>query len=95
MPDRTTLFPRSPVSTMSSSPIDVAPVSDRLEDDHSQLVVDSVDDPVVATASAVPAFQFEAQWTSDVMRILSQRSVGQFNCGRCHLLREPLQRAGR
>lgn len=57
--------------------------------------VDPVDHPEVTATCAVQAFQVEAQWVTDALRIVTQASVSELHAGHGDLRRESVERSER
>lgn len=58
--------------------------------DCPRLVVDPVDDPVTATASAVPIVQWRQETSANTVRIVQQWSVNELERGERDRLGKPL-----
>jgi hypothetical protein len=75
------------VSGLSVGSVYVGSVFDR---DDRDLFVDAVDDPEVAAAGAVQAFQSEPQRLAQPVWIVRERPVAELDDRGGHLLRQPL-----
>ena len=70
----------------SATAVDLAAVVDREDDDNTRLVVDLIDESVVATVRAVLALQLEAKLVADAPWVVGESSVGELDNGRADLL---------
>lgn len=77
----------------SPATVDVWPVLDGLDDRPLGLLVDPVDDPMVAAAGAVEAFQLETQRMAGPVRVTRGGGIGELDGRRRDLLGQPLQRS--
>jgi hypothetical protein len=68
----------------------IAPMTNVYDRDRPRFVVDSVDDPVAAAASAVPIIQWRQETSAHTVRIVQQRSVDEFERGERDCLGKPL-----
>ena len=79
---------------ISGSAIDVSAVLDSVDDDEPMLVVDLVDDAVVAPAGYSEAREATGQRLAEPLRVLGKRSEDRLGDRGANLLREPADRAG-
>src|SRR5262249_58592423 len=75
----------------SSPPVDVRPVGDRLDHHGGTLIVNGVDDAVVAPPGAVEAFELEAEWAADAAPVHTEPAVYEFDDRGRDLLGDAIQ----
>src|SRR5918998_517502 len=73
-----------------SGVVDTAAMINLYDRDHPRLVVDPVDDPVAAAASAAPIVQWRQETAAYRIGIVQQRSVDELERGKCNRLGKPL-----
>ena len=70
--------------------VDTAAMINFYDRDHPRLVVDPVDDPVAAAASAAPIVQWRQETAAHRVGIVQQRSVDELERGKCNRLGKQL-----
>jgi hypothetical protein len=66
--------------------VDVGAVFDGHDSDDMVLIVDGVDDPMIAASRGVETFKAKFQWRAGPVGILGYRPVQEFDRGSRHLL---------
>lgn len=72
-------------------PVKVGAVLDRHDSDPAPVIVDTVDDAVVAAARAVKPLKAQLQWLADTIRARGQGAVQELDDRSRHFLRDPGQ----
>src|SRR5205085_11960776 len=75
----------------SSGAIDVGSMVDGQDDNAPILVVDGVEDAVVAPVGAMGSFELEAEGSPDPVRIVGHGAVDELNRGSGHLFGKALE----